>query len=250
MTEKITLNTTKKTVLIAEDNPLNQLLIATIMDKEAIGYDIANDGVEAIELLKKNNYDILFLDIQMPRLNGWETAKIIREELKLTIQIVALTANDAASDESSFYKAGMNNYLSKPYKKDALIDLIQKSANTIDKKEVINDVPRLYGTATIERISSGDTEFVQSIVDTFQKNVVLRLAEIEKGLADKNSELIQFSLHQLKSSIDILMIDGIKDNVLSLEKSIIQNNFTFDEIAKEFVVIKTHLLAVREQMNQ
>ena len=98
MTEKITLNTTKKTVLIAEDNPLNQLLIATIMDKEAIGYDIANDGVEAIELLKKNNYDILFLDIQMPRLNGWETAKIIREELKLTIQIVALTANDAASE--------------------------------------------------------------------------------------------------------------------------------------------------------
>ena len=144
----------------------------------------------------------------------------------------------------------MNNYLSKPYKKDALIALIQKSANTIDKKEVINDVPRLYGTATIERISSGDTEFVQSIVDTFQKNVVLRLAEIEKGLADKNSELIQFSLHQLKSSIDILMIDGIKDNVLSLEKNIIQNNFTFDEIAKEFVVIKTHLLAVKEQMNQ
>jgi CheY-like chemotaxis protein len=60
MTEKIILNTTKKTVLIAEDNPLNQLLIATIMDKEAIGYDIANDGVEAIELLKKTTTTSFF----------------------------------------------------------------------------------------------------------------------------------------------------------------------------------------------
>ena len=59
MTEKITPKTTNKTVLIAEDNPLNQLLITTIMDKEQIAYDIANDGLEAIDLLKKNTYNIL-----------------------------------------------------------------------------------------------------------------------------------------------------------------------------------------------
>ena len=250
MTEKNLQNTLKKTVLIAEDNPLNQLLIATIMDKEQIAYDIANDGLEAIDLLKKNTYNILFLDIQMPRLDGWGTAKIIREELKLDIQIVALTANDAANDASSFYKAGMNNYLSKPYKKDALIALIQKSETSNDNKRVINVTPRLYGTANIERISSGDTEFVQSIIETFQKNVVLRLAEIEKGLAKKNSEIIQFSLHQLKSSIDILMINGIKGTVLNLEKNIIQKTVTFDQIADEFSAIKTYLLAVKEQMSQ
>ena len=60
MTEKITPKTTNKTVLIAEDNPLNQLLITTIMDKEQIAYDIANDGLEAIDLLKKNTYNILY----------------------------------------------------------------------------------------------------------------------------------------------------------------------------------------------
>jgi len=250
MTEKITPKITNKTVLIAEDNPLNQLLITTIMDKEQIAYDIANDGLEAIDLLKKNTYNILLLDIQMPRLDGWGTAKIIREELKLDIQIVALTANDAANDESSFYKAGMNNYLSKPYKKDALIALIQKSKTPIEKKDLVNEAPRLFGTANIERISGGDADFVQSIIETFQKNMVLRLAEIEKGLAEKNSEIIQFSLHQLKSSIDILMINGIKDTVLTLEKNIIQNNFTFDEIAHTYLLIKKHLLAVSAQMNQ
>lgn len=249
MTDKIKPKPTKKTVLIAEDNPLNQLLITTIMDKEQIDYDIANDGLEAIDLLKNNSYNILLLDIQMPNLDGWDTAKRIREELKLDIQIVALTANDAANDESSFYKAGMNSYLSKPFKKDELLALIQKSTNNNDKQLSNFNSSRLFDTTNIERISSGDTDFVQSIIETFQKNVVVRLAEIEKGLAEKNSDIIQFSLHQLKSSIDILMITGIKDSVLTLEKKIIENNFTFEEIADTFLIIKKHLLDVREQMN-
>lgn len=244
-TETITLKNIH--VLIAEDNPLNQLLISTIMDKEKIAYDIANDGIEAIDFLKKNKYSILFLDIQMPRLDGWETAKIIREELKLDIQIVALTANDAANDESAFYQAGMNNYISKPYKKDTLIELIHKSAEQMAPSH--DSEVRLYDTANIERISSGDTEFVQSIIATFQKNVVLRLAEIEKGLVDKNSEVIRFSLHQLKSSIDILLINGIKETVLNLEKNIIENNISFEQIATEFDLIKTYLLAVKKQMS-
>ena len=208
------------------------------------------NAVEGLLEAQSGHIALVFLDIQMPRLDGWGTAKIIREELKLDIQIVALTANDAANDASSFYKAGMNNYLSKPYKKDALIALIQKSETSNDNKRVINVTPRLYGTANIERISSGDTEFVQSIIETFQKNVVLRLAEIEKGLAEKNSEIIQFSLHQLKSSIDILMINGIKGTVLNLEKNIIQKTVTFDQIADEFSAIKTYLLAVKEQMTE
>jgi CheY-like chemotaxis protein len=234
-------------VLIAEDNPLNQLLISTIMDKEKIAYDIANDGIEEIDFLKKNEYSILFLDIQMPRLDGWKTAKIIREELKLDIQIVALTANDAANDESAFYQAGMNNYISKPYKKDALLELIHESVGQIVSSQ--DSEVRLYDTTNIERISSGDTEFIQSIITTFQKNVVLRLAEIEMGIADKDSEVIRFSLHQLKSSIDILLINGIKETVLNLEKNIIEKNISFVQIATEFDLIKTHLLAVKEQMS-
>lgn len=248
MTQKETTTLKKINVLIAEDNPLNQLLISTIMDKEKIAYDIATDGLEAIDFLKKKEYSILFLDIQMPRLDGWETAKIIREELKLDIRIVALTANDAANDESAFYQAGMNNYISKPYKKDALLDLINKSAGEMKKSE--SDANPLFDTSNIERISSGDSEFVLSIITTFQKNVLLRLAEIEKGLAEKNSEIIQFSLHQLKSSIDILMINGIKETVLNLEKNILQKKITFELIADEFNTIKAHLLAVKEQMSQ
>jgi CheY-like chemotaxis protein len=248
MTQQETTTLKNINVLIAEDNPLNQLLISTIMDKEKIAYDIANDGLEAIDFLKKKEYSILFLDIQMPRLDGWETAKIIREELKLDIRIVALTANDAANDESAFYQAGMNNYISKPYKKDTLLELIHKSAGDLNKLHV--DANPLFDTANIERISSGDSEFVLSIITTFQKNVLLRLAEIEKGLAEKNSEIIQFSLHQLKSSIDILMINGIKEKVLNLEKNILQKTITFEQIADEFNTIKEHLLAVKEQMSQ
>jgi CheY-like chemotaxis protein len=117
-------NLTKDKLLIAEDNQLNQLLIKTILDKENIQYDLVENGEKVIEMLEINDYYLILMDIQMPKLDGVETCKHIRNVLKLEIPIVALTANASPYDEQNYHSVGMNGYISKPFSRNELIEKI------------------------------------------------------------------------------------------------------------------------------
>ena len=105
-------------ILIAEDNKTNQMLIKLLMMDYALTFKIANDGVEAVELFKKEKFDLVLMDENMPNMNGIEAVKQIRayeeeKELLLT-PIVALTANALQSDRERFLAAGMDGFVAKP----------------------------------------------------------------------------------------------------------------------------------------
>jgi len=102
-------------ILIVEDNKTNQLLLSMILDDFVLDYVIANDGVEAIEKLKNETFDLILMDENMPNMNGIEATKIIRETDGIKdIPIVAVTANALDGDRERFIKAGMDDYISKP----------------------------------------------------------------------------------------------------------------------------------------
>ena len=106
-------------VLLVEDNRINQAVITGILSSWGITIDIANDGAEALSLLKSSaSYQIILMDCQMPNIDGYETTRIIRSaEIKgipANIIIIAMTANTTASDKAKCFDAGMNDYLSKP----------------------------------------------------------------------------------------------------------------------------------------
>jgi len=101
-------------VLVAEDTAMNQLLIKIILMDFGFELDIANNGKMAIEKLQQNKYDIVLMDLQMPEMNGFDAAKYIREEMKSTIPIIALTADVTAADVERCKVVGMNDYISKP----------------------------------------------------------------------------------------------------------------------------------------
>jgi len=111
-------------LLVAEDNPINQKLITNILNKTGIEVDIANNGAEAVESYMKNQYDIIFMDIEMPVMGGMEaTAKIRsyeREKGIRPVPIVALTANALSGDKAKYLGAGMDDYMAKPIKLDEL----------------------------------------------------------------------------------------------------------------------------------
>ena len=104
--------------LVAEDNPINQKLIKVVLEKLGVSVTLAHHGKEALILRQKNKYDIIFMDIQMPIMNGMEATREIlkyEEENNLEhIPIVALTANALTGDKEKYIEAGMDNYLSKP----------------------------------------------------------------------------------------------------------------------------------------
>jgi signal transduction histidine kinase/CheY-like chemotaxis protein len=117
-------------VLVAEDNLINQKLILNVLNRLGIEVSIANNGQEALEHRMGNEYDMIFMDIEMPVMGGMEaTGKILsyeRSNHKTHIPIVALTANALSGDREKYIGAGMDNYLSKPIDLEELNHLFQE----------------------------------------------------------------------------------------------------------------------------
>ena len=111
-------------VLIAEDNPMNQQLIKHLMKNWAIEHSIVNNGAEAIEQLKKENFSLILMDIQMPEMDGYATTSVIRNELRLQIPIIAMTAHAMMGEKEKCLQLGMNDYISKPLKETILYNII------------------------------------------------------------------------------------------------------------------------------
>lgn len=122
----------KLRVLLAEDNPINQKVAQMHLEKLGHKVECANNGKIAFEMYTKNNYDLIFMDIQMPEMDGIQATKLIREfenDIQLTnpIKIIALTANAMKGDKEACIAAGMNNYMSKPFKPAELSQVLKES---------------------------------------------------------------------------------------------------------------------------
>jgi signal transduction histidine kinase/ActR/RegA family two-component response regulator len=117
-------------VLLVEDIKANQVLMKVLFKSLNLEVDVANDGLEAIEKFKKQTYSIIFMDENMPNLNGLEaTKKILEVETDNKINhtpIIALTANALKGDKERFIAEGMDDYLSKPVKKEQLVSILKK----------------------------------------------------------------------------------------------------------------------------
>jgi signal transduction histidine kinase len=130
--ELIELNTDIKNIkiLVVEDMKLNQLLMQTILDDFGFTHDMADNGLIAIEKLKNNTYDIILMDLQMPEMNGFEATDYIRNSLKSTVPIIALTADVTTVDVAKCTAVGMNDYISKPLDERILYTKIRNLIKT------------------------------------------------------------------------------------------------------------------------
>lgn len=116
-------------ILIVEDNEFNQMLITELLTNWGIKVSLAQNGVECLDLLKMagSPFDLIFMDIQMPEMDGFEATRHIRQDLHLTdIPIIALTANVMAHNQQEFLETGMNAYLPKPFDPDQLIRILEQ----------------------------------------------------------------------------------------------------------------------------
>ena len=131
---ELTNNNGNHSILLVEDHIMNQKIMVKILKK--MGFEInaiANNGIEAISLFEKNDYDIILMDIQMPELDGIETTKLIRNQFKERKQpiIIALTANAMVGDREKYLEAGMDDYVSKPVNPIDLKSKLMKWVNQI-----------------------------------------------------------------------------------------------------------------------
>jgi len=220
-------------VLVAEDNPINQKLIKITLEQMGIKVVLSNNGLEAFNKYSINpeNYDLIFMDIQMPVMDGIEATHEIldfeeEEEIEHT-PIIALTANALKGDRERFLSEGMDEYLTKPINKDALIEMIKKFSKDKVKQEMLNN----------ENIEQNDENKETTQPSVFTQKLEIEIPNIKKTdkniiIARKNMLEKNILINYIESFgyVNIKVIDSIKELGKNLEK---ENNILF--IDKDFV---------------
>lgn len=114
-------------ILVVEDNPVNQKVLAALLRKRGYEVDVANDGAQAIQLVAEKKYGLILMDLQMPVLDGLEAARLIRSfEGCPQPPIIAITAYTLNNEKQKCLEAGMNGYLPKPVDTETLFDCVEK----------------------------------------------------------------------------------------------------------------------------
>lgn len=226
-------------ILLCEDNELNQRLIEAILKERQFTVDVAGDGGTGIELFRKNEYDLVLMDLQMPRLDGIETTQIIRQELKSVVPVVALTANFMNSERARCLKEGMNDYLSKPFKKEELFEMINRWIMRYrqDKQTIpSNQHDSIISLEHLEQMSGGNEEFQQEMIALFLENSEISLLQMRDHFKNEDWKQVNLLAHKLKGSFGVLKAD--LEVLHQMEES------------QDPVKLKEHLLALEHQINE
>ncbi|MCP5467681.1 MAG: response regulator [Deltaproteobacteria bacterium] len=206
-------------ILLAEDNLVNQKVAYNLLTEEGYDIVIANNGHEVLDLLKKDKFDLILMDIQMPEMSGMEATQAIRQEEQETgkhIPIIAVTAHAMKGDREKCLDAGMDDYISKPVNPRQLYDVI-KNFNQGNAKQSATQTQSYDHASVMERVG-GDETLMREIVQIFVEESPLLLHEIEGAIHEKDSHKLERSAHSLKGSVSNFSAKKAYDAAYQLEK--------------------------------
>ena len=220
-----------KTILLAEDNRINQSVIKSLLDDTGIKLLIANNGQEAISMLYENpEVAMIFMDISMPIMNGYDAAKSIRQGKQFTtIPIIALTANTQPSDIEKSFESGMQEHIGKPFNITAFYDAIvkylaksphqkvKKPAPRTELKEEIS-VPVIDKARALELVG-GDEGLLKELLDEFVTMYKDSPSTLKHMIENSQHELGQKMSHDIKGVSSNLALMRVFERVKTLEMS-------------------------------
>jgi PAS domain S-box-containing protein len=212
-----------KKILLVEDNEMNRVVAETILNQYGATISEAVNGVEAVDALRHNNFDIVLMDIQMPVMDGLEATHLIRQDLASNIPIIALTANAVKGEMEKCIQAGMNDYLSKPFEEEDLVRLIAKWLGREThfapaKTTVVDDAP-LYDLCKLKQITRGDDKFIIKMLQVFISETMNGVTGLNEAFEQKDIKQVQFLAHRMKSSLHNLNISTAACIAEKIEKT-------------------------------
>ncbi len=212
-----------KKFLVAEDNEVNQKVIKQVLQRAGGTVVIANNGLEAVTLLKEStDYDLIIMDLQMPEMDGYAATKFIRRVLNISTPIIAMTASALKNEKAKCIEIGMNDYLSKPFN---FSHLYQRISLQLDDKMVydveepvaaaIND--NLFNLSLLQEMD--DNEYLADVLGIFLENTPGELNNLEQACMDKQFEAAYKMAHKLKSSAGILQAKELLQVLIKIEET-------------------------------
>ncbi len=257
--------------LLVEDNPINRQVAIQILKTTGMTIESAVDGLDAVKMIAENSYDIVLMDIQMPRMDGYEATKAIRTELKLPdLPIIAMTAHAMRGDKEKCLQAGMDDYIPKPIDKNQMMSTIKAhllpkpssvkedsglkpEVSTIAKEADLSKYQQLDIKEALERIG-GDMDILISILnnfETYNSNFVNKLNPIIE-----NNELKEAGdlAHNLKGSAANLSATALSKAALRLERSCRENkqenaSAALNEVGVKLDLLKADIIALTQNIS-
>ncbi len=239
-------------ILVAEDDKFNQMVVLSMIEDWGFKVDIAEDGKQVINMLQQNTYDLVLMDIQMPELDGVETTKYIRSKMpepQKNIPIIAVTANAYIEDHKIYYKTGINDVISKPFKSDILfnkiISLIKQNTNnqTIEHTQKAQKQEKLYSLEIIKKVAKNNPQTIKQMLEVFINKNKEEMKSLMNALTEKNIEQIAHIAHKIKPSVAYLgMLDTEKklNNIVQWARK----NEEFDKMQLNIILVNEILQKV------
>jgi PAS domain S-box-containing protein len=242
-------------ILLVEDNPANQQLVVIILSKHGHTVKVAENGLEALSALSSQGYDLIFMDMQMPVMDGLTATRLIRkyeqgevddrtelqpfsaqlqQRLKNGhIHIIAVTANAMEEDRQHCLEAGMDDYLSKPYRKASLLNVLHNFAgkSKIDEKgkaagsAAVDDQPGATAVLQAVRLHLMESfeleeEDVQDVLDAYAGSLQENLRQLEQDMEEQHREEAGRQAHALKGALLTLGLSRAAETAFTLEKEL------------------------------
>jgi two-component system, sensor histidine kinase and response regulator len=214
----------ERRILLAEDNAVNQKVAIRMLSKLGHTVVIANNGKEALAALETQSFDLVFMDVQMPEMGGFEATDLIRRSEKVSghhLPIIAMTAHAMKGDRERCLEAGMDGYVSKPVQARDLqaamdaIDIAERS-DSRDVEDDTDNVEIFDESALLERID-GDRAFLKDLVELFAADSPGQLAAIEDAIARKDADQVHRASHTLKGSVSNFCAPSVVASASRLE---------------------------------
>ena len=227
-------------VLLAEDNVLNQKLAGTYLQQVGLLVDIVSDGAEAINKISKQHYDLILMDIHMPVLDGYLATESIRKDLKNNTPIVAMTANTLEGEKEKCLQLGMNDYLSKPFKEQELIAILQKW---------LPEQGSMVDLQHFKSLTMGDKTFMREMIELYLQRNPDDLQQLGNAVQNNDYKLIKDLSHKMKTSVGFMGLTQLLGPLNDME-TLAQQSKEDSIYGKHFAHIKSTCIAAQKVFEQ
>ena len=194
-------------ILLVEDNIFNQRVGIGLLQKQGHSVELAEDGLEALDALEKEAFDLVLMDVQMPRMDGWEATAKIREregETGAHIPIIGLTARVTKEDVGRCFAVGMDQYLSKPIKSEllyaALAGVGSQAVGIEETTEAMRAAGRIDRVAVLDFMDN-DEELLRTMIGIYFEEYPPKLADLQQAITAGDADRVGQIAHALKGMI-------------------------------------------------
>ena len=251
---------TESRILIAEDNPMNQRLIKHLMKNWNFNFDLVFNGSQALEALKKQPYDLVLMDIQMPEMDGYTSTSHIRSELRSKIPIIAMTAHAMEGEREKCLKSGMNDYCSKPINEEKLFEMIQKylvikeelnlRQDSITMGKAHEKLAKVIDLNVVDRYSKGDVEFRRELMQEFINTVPEAIDSLETAIRQGNYSRIKEIAHDMKTTIHVVGLTVLIGHLLQQIERLAVSSSDVNSISTLFSDVKLICMQAVQEANR